>query len=392
MSAPSDDQLAELSRYTAEIVPQEEFAAKLREGRPLRVKLGLDPTAEHVTLGWAVVLRKLRDFQRLGHTAVLIVGDFTARIGDPSGRDETRPMLTKDRVDAYVERVLKQFDLIVEPSNLEVRRNSEWLEPLGTAGLLELATHYTVARMLERDDFAERYSTGAAISVREFLYPLLQGYDSVAIEADVELGGTDQHFNLMVGRHLQRAYGQEPQVVMTMPLLEGTDGVKKMSQSLGNYIGITEAPDEIFGKLMRVPDPLMGKYLRLTTDVPPDEIERMESTLPPQKLKRTLAREVVKLYHGGEAAAAAAERFDQLFVRHEIPEDIPSVDAPTGETTFLPAFLVAIGAASSNSEARRLITQGGVRIDDTVLQDDEVPSRSLRGVLRVGKRKLYRLT
>lgn len=392
MNANPDEQLEFLRRYAAEVVPEDGFTAKLREGRPLRVKLGLDPTAEHVTLGWAVVLRKLRDFQRCGHVAVLIVGDFTAQIGDPSGRDETRPMLSKEQVDAYVERVLKQFDLIVEPSNLEIRRNSEWLEPLGTAGLLELATHHTVARMLERDDFAERYASGTAISVREFLYPLLQGYDSVAVRADIELGGTDQHFNLMVGRHVQRAYGQDPQVVMTMPLLEGTDGVKKMSQSLGNYIGITEPADEIFGKLMRVPDALMGKYLRLTADVPPEEIERMEATLPPQKLKRTLAREVVKLYHGGEAATAAAERFDQLFVRHEVPDDIPQVHAPVDATTYVPGFLVQIGAAASNSDARRLIGQGAVRIDDVVLTTEELPSADLRGVLRVGKRKLYRVT
>jgi tyrosyl-tRNA synthetase len=386
-----DEQLRILSRNASEIVPEEDFAAKLREGRPLRVKLGLDPTAEHVTLGWAVVLRKLREFQDLGHTAVLIVGDFTAQIGDPSGRNETRPMLTKEQVDTYVDRVLKQFDLIVSPERLEIRRNSEWLEPLGVAGLLELSTHYTVSRMLDRDDFAKRYAEGVPISVRELLYPLLQAYDSVAVQADVELGGTDQHFNLMVGRHIQRAYGQEPQVVMTMPLLEGTDGVKKMSQSLGNYIGITEAPDEIFGKLMRVPDELMGKYLRLTTDVADAEIERMESTLPPQKLKRTLAREVVKLYHGGEAASAAADRFDKLFVAHEVPTDIADHAIGEGEI-FVPHLLVELGLATSSSDARRKIAQGGVRVDNEKLTEENVNADVLRGkVLQVGKRDFRRL-
>jgi tyrosyl-tRNA synthetase len=391
VSVDTAEQLQLLSQNASEIVPIEEFERKIEEGRPLRVKLGLDPTAEHVTLGWAVVLRRLRDFQRLGHVAVLIVGDFTAQIGDPSGRDETRPMLSKDEVDAYVERVLKQFDLIVEPSNLEIRRNSEWLEPLGTAGLLELATHHTVARMLERDDFAKRYAEGAAISVREFLYPLLQGYDSVAVKADVEIGGTDQHFNLMVGRHIQRAFGQEPQVVMTMPLLEGTDGVRKMSQSFGNYIGIAEPPDEVFGKLMRIPDELMGKYLRLTTDVSEDEIQRMESTLPPQKLKRTLAREVVKLYHGGAAAAEAADRFDKVFVSHEVPSDIAEHAVGEGEI-FVPHLLVELGFADSSSDARRKITQGGVRIDDEKVTEEKADASTLRGkILRVGKRNFARL-
>lgn len=375
------------------MIPADELKAKIASGRPLRVKLGLDPTAQHVTLGWAVVLRKLRRFQDLGHTAVLIVGDFTARIGDPSGKDETRPMLTKDEVDEHADHLLGQFDKILLADNLEVRRNSEWLEPLGVEGLLEVSTHYTVARMLERNDFAERYEAQEPISMREFMYPLLQGYDSIAVRADVEIGGTDQHFNLLVGRHLQRAYDQEPQVVMTMPLLEGTDGVKKMSQSLGNYIGITEDPDEMFGKLMRVPDGLMGKYFRLTTALNEEEIERLSSDLPPQKLKRALAHQVVCLYHGEEAAKAAAERFDRIFVEGETPTDVPEMKLPDGEDdVHLPKLLKDLGMASSTSAARRLISQRGVHVDGQALSSEDVPAEALRGkVMRVGKHRFVRL-
>ena len=255
------DPLALLMDGTAEVVPEGELAEKLALGRPLRVKLGLDPTASDVTLGWAVVLHKLRQFQDAGHVAVLIVGDFTARVGDPSGKSETRPRLDKDVVKAYAERLLEQFGLILSSERLEVRYNSEWLERMDMEAVLRLTSSYTVARMLERDDFAARYADGRPISIMEFMYPLLQGYDSVAVEADIELGGTDQLFNLLVGRELQRSWNQAPQVAMTMPLLEGLDGVQKMSQSLGNYVGITEPPDEMFGKLMRIPDGLIGKYL-----------------------------------------------------------------------------------------------------------------------------------
>ena len=390
MTPGLDEQLRLLTRNTAEVVPEAELAEKLRLGRPLRVKLGLDPTAEHVTLGWAVVLRKLRAFQDLGHTAVLIVGDFTARIGDPSGKDETRPMLSKEQVDEHAARVLEQFGKILSAERLEVRRNSEWLDPLGSVGLLELATHSTVARMLERNDFAERFEQGAAISIREFMYPLLQGYDSVAVEADIELGGTDQHFNLIMGRHLQRAYGQSEQVVMTMPLIEGTDGVKKMSQSLGNYIAITEAPDEMFGKLMRVPDELVGKYLRLLSDVDDEEIGAIVKDAP-QNGKRRMAAAIVSVYHGDPAAQAAVERFDSVFVRHEVPDDIPSVSVPDGDV-YLPQLLVEIGFASSNSEGRRLVAQGGVHLDGAAVSDETMPAADLRGkVLKVGKRKFARL-
>ena len=397
MSAAIDEQLKILTANVAEVIPADELAAKLALGRPLRVKLGLDPTAKHVTLGWAVVLRKLRQFQDLGHTAVLIVGDFTAQIGDPSGKDETRPMLSKEEVDEHARNVLEQFDLIMSPDRLEIRRNSEWLEPLGVAGLLEVSTHYTVARMLERHDFAERFEEGSAISLREFMYPLLQGYDSIAVEADIELGGNDQHFNLIVGRHLQRAYGQEPQVVMTMPLLEGTDGVKKMSQSLGNYIGITEPPDEIFGKLMRVPDELMGKYFRLVTDLADADIARLEDEEPPHKRKRALAHQVVRMYHGEAAARDAAQRFDQIFVAHEVPEDVPGAEIPSAlvkdGVVHVPLLLKELGLVGSTSEGRRLIAQRGVHLNGDAIEDEDLQVADLRGgVLQVGKRKFVRLT
>src|SRR5438552_3703800 len=282
------EQLDFLSRNAAEVIPREELASKLERsiatGRPLRVKLGLDPTAADVTLGWAVVLRKLREFQDLGHMAVLIVGDFTARVGDPSGKSETRPRLDKEVVQRFGERLLEQFYRVVARDNLEVRYNSEWLEPMSMEEVLRLTALYTVARMLERDDFAKRHAERRPISVMEFLYPLMQAMDSVAVKADVELGGTDQKFNLLVGREIQRDYGQEPQIVLTMPLLEGLDGVQKMSQSLGNYVGITEPPDEMSGKLMSIPDTLMVKYFQLATDLSPWQVDEIEEALESGKL------------------------------------------------------------------------------------------------------------
>src|ERR687892_911895 len=263
----AESQLARLVRHTEHVVPAEDLAERLKAGRPLRVKLGVDPTARDVTLGWAVPLRKLRQFQDEGHTAVLIVGDFTARIGDPSGKSATRPQLSKEQVKTYAQAVFDQLFDILSKDNLEIRYNSEWLEPLGLAGVLKLTSHYTVAQMLERDDFSKRFQGKEPISIIEFMYPLLQAYDSVAVQADVELGGTDQLFNLIVGRDMQRAFEQPPQIALTMPLLVGTDGVQKMSQSLGNYISIREEPDEMFGKLMSVPDALLGQYARLAGDL-----------------------------------------------------------------------------------------------------------------------------
>jgi tyrosyl-tRNA synthetase len=397
------DARAGLLAGAAEVVPADGLDEKLRLGRPLRVKLGLDPTAAHVTLGWAVVLRKLRQFQDAGHTAVLIVGDFTARVGDPSGKSETRPRLDKGVVRAYADRVLEQFWLILDGHRTEVRYNSEWLETLGTEGLLELAASATVARMLERDDFAKRFAEGRPISILEFLYPLLQGYDSVAVQADVELGGTDQLFNLLVGRDLQRDVGQDPQIALTMPLLVGTDGVQKMSQSLGNYVGIADDADDMYGKLVRVPDQLIPEYRRLTLDffrdpAEPDRVARglADGTLDPWTEKRRMAAEVVDLYCGAGEGAAAGERFDRVHREHELPETVEERTIPNDAiqdgTVFMPRLLVGIGFATSNSDGRRAIQSGGVRLDGEVVDRLELPSDVVRGrVLSRGRRQFVRL-
>ncbi|MEO8476400.1 MAG: tyrosine--tRNA ligase [Actinomycetota bacterium] len=398
------EDLTILTSGAADVVPEDALAAKLALGRPLRVKLGLDPTAPAVTLGWAVVLRKLRQFQDAGHTAVLIVGDFTARVGDPSGKSETRRRLAKDEVDGYAERLLDQFRLVLSGERLEIRHNSEWLEPMDMEGILGLTASYTVARMLERDDFAKRYEAGKPISMMEFMYPLLQGFDSVAVEADVELGGTDQLFNLLVGRELQRDRGQDPQLALTMPLLEGLDGVQKMSQSLGNYVGITEPADEQFGKLMSIPDRLIAKYLRLCTPLPGEEIEAIEEglaggALHPNDQKRRMAREVVELYHGAGVGDRAELAFDQVHKQHELPDEVPErpipADALRDGKAWLPKVLVGTGLASSNGEARRAVSQGGVRLDGVALEDPEAEfePEALRGkVLQVGRRRFVRLT
>jgi tyrosyl-tRNA synthetase len=402
-----NEQLEFLSRNAAEVIPREELLAKLEgsveQGRPLRVKLGLDPTAGEVTLGWAVVLRKLREFQDLGHTAVLIVGDFTARVGDPSGKSETRPRLSKEEVQVNAQRVLGQFDRILSRERLEVRYNSEWLEPMDMEEVLRLTASYTVARMLERDDFAQRFAEQRPISMMEFLYPLLQARDSVAVESDVELGGNDQKFNLLVGRDIQRNWGQKPQVVFTMPLLIGLDGSRIMGQSLGNYVGIAEPPDEMFGKLMSLPDDLIVQYLRLCTALPRGEIDEVEQALAagaqrPDLAKRLMAREVVDLYHGSGAGGEAEGRFDAVHKRKEIPEDIPEVKLPVSlgpaDRVWLARLLAEFGLARSNSDARRLIEQGGIRIDGQRVTDPEleVAVADLPGkVLQVGTRKFVRI-
>jgi tyrosyl-tRNA synthetase len=400
------DALRFLLAGDADVVPEDGLAEKLALGRPLRVKLGLDPTAPAVTLGWAVVLRKLRQFQDLGHRAVLIVGDFTARVGDPSGRSETRPRLEAGVVRAYAERLLEQFWLILDREQTEVRYNAEWLEALDMETVLRLTASSTVARMLERDDFRRRYEEGRPISVMEFLYPLLQGYDSVAVRADVELGGTDQRFNLLVGRDVQRAWGQEPQVALTMPLLVGTDGVQKMSQSLGNYIGITEPPEEMYGKLVRIPDQLIPDYRLLCLDFfrHPEEAERVRAglasgALRPWAEKRRLAREVVDLYHGPGAGAEAERRFDLVHREREVPEKVEERELPAewgrDGRYWLPRVLWGLGLASSKSEAQRLIRQGGVRVDGEPVTDAEreFERRELVGrVLQVGRRRFVRLT
>jgi tyrosyl-tRNA synthetase len=415
---PSD--LESLLAGPAEVVPEKDLERKVALGRSLRVKLGLDPTAAEVTLGWAVVLRKLRQFQDAGHTAVLIVGDFTARLGDPSGKTETRSRLDKDTVRAYAERLLDQFWVILDRDRTEILSNSEWLEPLGMEEILQLTSAYTVARMLERDDFAKRYADGRPISIMEFLYPLLQGYDSVAVEADVELGGNDQRFNLLVGRDLQRDFGQEPQVALTMPLLVGTDGVQKMSQSLGNYIGVTEPPDAMFGKLLRVPDELIAEYRRLTLDFfrHPAESERVAAGLASGELdpwteKRRMAREVVDLYHGAGEGARAEAAFDRVHKEGALPDEVRDVVVPRSAlivtkrdgVTVLDraALLTELGLAESKSAARRLFEQEGVRQRGAVVRDAEervdVPGRRAEDALaelegsvwQVGKRRFARV-
>jgi len=397
------EDLLSLLAGSTEVVPAEELERKLRLARPLRVKLGLDPTAPVVTLGWAVVLRKLRQFQEAGHVAVLIVGDFTARVGDPSGKTETRPRLSKDEVQGYADRLLDQFWKVLDPERTEVRYNAEWLEAMDMEAILRLTASSTVARMLERDDFAKRYQQGKPISIMEFLYPLLQGMDSVAVEADVELGGRDQTFNLLIGRDLQREHGQEPQVALTTPLLVGTDGVQKMSQSLGNYIGITDPPDEMFGKLVRVPDELIATYRLLALDFfrDPAEADRVEKgladgSLDPWREKRRLAREVVDLYHGDGAGETAETRFDQVHRDHELPDEIPSKAIPPDLVVegrvYLPKLLAVLDLAQSASRARSLLGQGGVRLDGQRYEDLEVPVERLRGaVLQVGRRGFVRL-
>jgi tyrosyl-tRNA synthetase len=395
------DDAASLRSGAAEIVPEGGLERKLALGRPLRVKLGLDPTAPAVTLGWAVVLRTLRRFQDADHTAVLIVGDFTARVGDPSGKSETRPRLSKEEVDGYAERLLAQFGKVIDLDRAEVRRNSEWLEPLGMEDVLALTATTTVARMLERDDFAGRFSAGKPISLMEFLYPLLQGFDSVAVEADVELGGTDQLFNLLVGRDLQRARGMDPQVAFTLPLLEGLDGVQKMSQSLGNYVGVDEPADDMFGKLMSIPDHLIAKYELLATDL--EDHSRVvaglaDGTIHPNAEKRRMARAVVDLYHGPGAGETAEARFDVVHRAHEIPDAVPEMTLPHGAVrdgiVWLPRVLRDTGLASSNAEARRLIEQGGVRIDGDAVTDPDVefrPEDVVGKVIQVGRRRFVRI-
>ncbi len=391
-----EKQLSHLLRYVDQVIPPESLAQKLELGRPLRVKLGVDPTASAVTLGWAVVLRKLRHFQEMGHTAVLIVGDFTARVGDPSEKSETRRRLSSEEVNGYAEKLLGQFRRVLLEENLEIRRNSEWLGAIDMEGLLELTASATVAQMLERSDFANRYESGTPISVMEFLYPLLQGYDSVAVEADVELGGSDQLWNLMMGRIVQERYGQEPQVAVTMPLLVGTDGTKKMSQSLGNYIGAEEEPAEIFGKTMSIPDDAMIQWFGLAADRDPEEVVEIEAglvsgELRPGEAKRRLARNIVELYWDVESATAAEEAFDRVFKAGDVPEEVEEYFLGEGDSVSLPAVIRQV-FSSSGTEARRLIAQGAVTLDGRAVTDLEVPKSEVVGkILKVGKRRFVRL-
>ena len=376
-----------LTRNAVDALPQGELERQLAKGRPLRVKLGVDPTTPDIHLGHTVVLRKLREFQDLGHTVVLIVGDYTARVGDPSGRSATRPQVDPAEVDRNAETYERQALTVLDPDRTEVRRNGEWLD-MPMEDLFRLARTSTVAQILERDDFQKRYAAGEPISILELLYPLMQGYDSVAIKSDVELGGTDQSFNLLLAREIQKAHGVEPQSMLTMPILPGIDGVQKMSKSLGNYVGVDEPPEEMFGKLMRVPDEAMPVYYDLLLDDPLDE------SLSPRDAKRAMARALTARYHGDEAARAAEERFDTLHVRRELPDEIEefAFSADNGEV-HIPALL-AEAFGLSRSEGRRLLAQGGVKLDGTELDDSrlDVPADDLDGVvLQVGKRRFKRL-
>jgi tyrosyl-tRNA synthetase len=384
MDSPADF----LSRNAVDVLPKGALEARLAEGRPLRVKLGLDPTARDLHLGHSVVLQKLREFQDLGHTVVLIVGDYTARVGDPSGRSATRPVLSPEEIDAHARTYLDQVGkVLLHDERLEVRRNSEWLQ-MEMEDLFRIVRTVTVAQLLERDDFAKRWAASEPISLLELLYPVLQGYDSVAVEADVELGGTDQTFNLFMGRALQQTFGLKPQVVLTMPLLTGLDGEQKMSKSYGNDIGITQPPGDMYGKTLSIPDALLSSWydLLLGRPVPAD--------LGPRDAKRALAREIVTRFHGAAAAAEAEAGFDRVYIAHEIPEDIPEhVFSANGELVHLPE-LVASAFGGSRSEARRKLQQGGVRLDGERMPAEplDVPASALDGrVLQLGKRQFARL-
>jgi len=395
--------LDDLRSGAAEIIPADGLDAKLALGRPLRVKLGIDPSRPDLTLGHSVVLGALQRFLEAGHEAILIVGDFTGRVGDPSGRSETRPMLSAGEADENARSYLDQAGLVLDVERATVRRNSEWLAELDAADLVRLASVTTIARMLEREDFRARYERNQPISVVEFLYPLLQGYDSVAVEADIELGGTDQTFNLLMGREVQRAYGQEPQAVLTLPLIEGLDGVRKMSKSFDNYVGLTEPADEMFGKLMSLPDELIAKYELLCTGLGAADHERVvaglaDGSIHPNAEKRRMARTIVERFHGPGSGDTAEAVFDKVFRAHETPDDIPDVALPADVVTdgmvWLPKALVLAGLASSNGEGRRAIEQGGVRVDgDPVASDTlEMPVELLTGrVLQVGRRKFAKI-
>jgi tyrosyl-tRNA synthetase len=397
-----DEQVQYLRKGAVEIIREEELRAKLEKsaktGKPLRVKLGADPTAPDIHLGHTVVIRKLRAFQELGHTAIFLIGDFTGLIGDPSGKTTTRPQLTREEINANAETYKRQIFKLLDPDKTEIRFNSEWMDKLGSDGFIRLAAHVTVRQILERDDFAKRLTEERPIALHELLYPLTQAYDSVALKADVELGGTDQKFNLLLGRNLQREYEQEAQVAVITPLLEGTDGVQKMSKSLGNYIGISEPPSEIFGKVMSISDDLMWRYYELLTDLSLDEIASQrkaaeKSERNPRDIKVELAKSIVADFHSKEDAVRAEEEFSRIFKNKQAPEDV--VEQPlTSGLWKLPRFLVESGLAASIAEARRLIEQGGVSIDGErhTRNDSEInvsPERPL--LVQVGKRKFLRV-
>ncbi len=383
------EQLELLKEGTSEVINEEELLRKLERGKPLRVKAGFDPTAPDLHLGHTVLLQKMRQFQQLGHEVYFIIGDFTATIGDPTGRSEARPPLTKEQVLENAKTYEHQVYKVLEPEKTTILFNSSWLESLGAKGMIELSAKYTVARMLEREDFSKRFREGRPIHVHEFLYPLLQAYDSVAMRADVELGGTDQKFNLLIGRDIQREYGQEAQVCITMPLLVGLDGVRKMSKSYGNYVGITEEPKSMFGKLMSVSDELMWEYYLLLTDYTRSQIEQFKKSLHPMEAKKRLAFTITERFHSTRAAQEALEWFERTYSKREFPEDAPKVEIPPGSIKAL-ELLRSIGAVGSKNEARRIIQGGGLKVNFEKITD---PYREieLKGELKVqvGKKKFY---
>ena len=394
------EQFRLISHGVADLLPEDEFKKKLEKSvatnTPLIVKLGLDPTAPDIHLGHTVVLRKLKLFQDFGHKVIILIGDFTARIGDPTGKSVTRPPLTEEQVITNAKTYQEQIFKVLDPEKTEVRFNSEWLSKLDFADVLKLASKYTVARMLERDDFHKRYTEGRPISIHEFMYPLMQGYDSIALKADVEFGGTDQTFNLLMGRHLQGEEGMPEQTIITMPILEGLDGVQKMSKSLGNYIGISEAPSEMYGKAMSIPDELMMRYFMLVTDMSTEEQEQLSKDLEsgaahPRDVKMKLAHTIVRLYHGEEAANFGQDEFVRVFQKHAMPTDIPEYKvAITEEPVFVPQLLSDAGLTASNGEARRSIKAGAFKIDGEKCNEEHILLKDGM-VLQVGKRKFIKI-
>ncbi|MCP3996173.1 MAG: tyrosine--tRNA ligase [bacterium] len=392
-----EEQLAYLTDGVDTVLPEDELLERLKEGRPLRAKLGVDPTAPDVTLGWAVVFERLRRFQECGHTAVLIIGDFTAQVGDPSGKNQTRRRIDADEVGGYVSGVVDSIKDLLLPEHLEIRHNSEWLGAMDMRDVLDLTSQFTVSRIMDREDFSKRWEAHEPISMIEFMYPLLQGMDSVAIEADIELGGSDQLFNNLVGRDLQERKGQRGQMVMTVPLLVGTDGVKKMSQSLGNYISVKDEPAEMFGKTMSIPDEAMGQWFGLAAYRPEAEVKEILNGLDsgdrhPGDTKRELARAVVSRYWGESAAGEAESAFDRLFREHSAPEDVAEFTLSDEESIWLPGLLNEAGLVSSNGEGRRMLKQKAVRLDGSQVSGETFSRVDLVGtVIQVGKRRFVRL-
>ena len=393
-----EEQVSLIRRGADELLIESELQDKLKTGRPLRVKAGFDPTAPDLHLGHTVLINKLKQLQDLGHHVVFLIGDFTGMIGDPSGKNVTRPPLTREEVAQNAATYSDQVFKILDRSRTEVKFNSEWMGSQTAADLIRLASTYTVARMLERDDFAKRYKGGQPIAIHEFLYPLVQGYDSVALKADLELGGTDQKFNLLVGREVQKHFGQPPQCILTMPLLEGTDGVNKMSKSLGNYVGINEAPGEIFGKLMSISDDLMWRYIELLSFATAREVavkrEALEGGGNPRDVKVDLAKEIVARFHGAAAAAAALADFEARFRRNEVPADLPEVSlAAKGDGLAIAQVLKQAGLCANASEAQRLVEQGGVKVNGEKVSDRSLKlPRGEQAIVQVGKRKFARVT